>query len=73
MKRYHVVSNDGSWKVKGENSARASSVHETKAEAVNAARELAKSQGNTQVIIHKQNGRIQEERTYGHDPFPPEG
>lgn len=73
MKRYHVVKDDSNWKIKGENSTRATSVHETKAEAVSAARDLAKSQGNSQVIIHKENGRIQEERTYGRDPFPPKG
>lgn len=73
MKRYHVVSDGGDWKVKGENASRATSVHDTKAQAVDAARSRAKSQGDTQVIIHKQNGQIQEERTFGRDPFPPEG
>jgi len=28
---------------------------------------------HSQLIIKKQNGRIQEERTYGQDPFPPKG
>ena len=31
--------------------------------------EMAKNHGNSQVFIHKQDGKIQEERTYGgNDP-----
>ena len=37
--------------------------------------EIAKNQGNSSVKIHKQDGKIQEERTYpkGTDPYPPKG
>ena len=46
---------------------------ETKKEAVRKTIEIAKKQQDSQVIIHKQDGKIQEERTYGNDPHPPKG
>jgi hypothetical protein len=74
-KVYHVVpdTNSGSWKVKVEGGQRASSVHKTKHEAEEAARNLAENQPLGQVVIHGQDGRIQKEYTYGEDPHPPEG
>lgn len=44
-----------------------------KEEAVRFGRDLAKSAPLSQLVIHKKDGTIQEERTYGRDPFPPEG
>lgn len=71
---YHVTPGaDGGWKVKEENASRASSNHDTKAEAIERAKELAKNQNLGQVIIHKQDGTFQTEYTYGKDPFPPKG
>ncbi|NDY41590.1 DUF2188 domain-containing protein [Dissulfurirhabdus thermomarina] len=64
---------DGGWNVKEENASRASSSHDTKAEAIARAKESAKKQALGQVIIHKQDGTIQTEHTYGKDPYPPEG
>ena len=52
---------------------KASGSHDTKAEAIARAKELAKKQALGQVIIHKQDGTIQTEHTYGKDPYPPEG
>ena len=60
----------GGWNVKEENASRASSSHDTKAEAIARAKELAKKQTLGQVIIHKQDGTIQTEHTYGKDPYP---
>ncbi len=52
-KTYHVTPNtDGGWKVKEEKASRASSSHDTKAEAVDRAKELAKNQELGQVVIH---------------------
>ena len=64
---------DGGWNVKGENASRASSSHATKAEAISRAKELAKNQDLGQVVIHKKDGTIQTEHTYGKDPYPPKG
>ncbi len=73
-KTYHVTpGTNGGWKVKGEKVSRASSSHETKAKAVERAKEPAKNQGLGQVVIHKQDGTIQTEHTYGKDPYPPKG
>lgn len=73
-KTYHVTPNtDGGWKVKEEKASRASSKHETKAEAVERAKELAKNQELGQVVIHKRDGTIQTEHTYSRDPYPPKG
>lgn len=73
-KVYHVTpSPDSGWKVKAENANRASSNHQTKDKAIERAKELAKSLDMGQVIIHKKDGTIQTEYTYGKDPFPPEG
>ncbi len=73
-KTYHVTpKKDGGWNVKGQGASRASSTHDTKAEAVNRGREVAKSQPLGQLVIHKQDGTIQTEHTYGQDPHPPKG
>ncbi len=73
-KKYHVTkSEDGTWKGTTQGGQRASVVADTKAEAVRQTIELAKKQQDSQVIIHKQDGKIQEERTYGNDPNPPKG
>ncbi|MBS3765348.1 DUF2188 domain-containing protein [Candidatus Bipolaricaulota bacterium] len=72
-KPYHVTPHpDGNWQVKAEGAKRASSKHGTKKEAVKTARERARKQ-SSQIFIHGKNGRIQEERTYGNDPHPPDG
>ncbi|MCH2491113.1 MAG: DUF2188 domain-containing protein [Flavobacteriales bacterium] len=34
---------------------------------------IGRNQNNTFVRIHKTDGKIQEERTYGNDPHPPDG
>ena len=73
-KTYHVTPRtNGGWDVKEENASRVSSRHDTKAEAIARAKELAKKQTHGQVIIHKQDGTIQTEHTYGDDPHPPRG
>jgi len=73
-KVYHVTTaGDGGWKVKAEEARRASSTHGKKAEALGRARELAKGHGLGQVIVHKEDGTIETEYTYGQDPYPPEG
>ena len=73
-KVYHVTpTGERDWKVKGRGNSRADSVHENKSEAVDRARELAKSQPLGQIIIHKEDGKFQTEHTYNSDPFPPKG
>lgn len=76
MKRkiYHVMPTvNGDWKVKGRGLSRSDSIHENKSDAVHRARDLAKSQSLSQLVIHKKDGTFQTEYTYGSDPFPPKG
>lgn len=70
--RIHVTGTRGDWRVVREGNERASATAATKDAAIERARELAMPQGG-QVIIHGTNGRIQSERSYGNDPFPPKG
>lgn len=73
-KSYHVTKNPaGGWKVKGAGSKRASSTHGTQKAAQKAATKLAKGQPKAQVVIHRANGQIRTEHTYGSDPHPPSG
>jgi hypothetical protein len=66
---WHVTTHDGDgWQVKKAGNERATSTHESKQEAVEAGREIAKKQAKGQLKIHKTDGTIQEERTYGDDP-----
>jgi Uncharacterized protein conserved in bacteria (DUF2188). len=72
-KKYHVVKSDDQWKVKAEGAKRATRTFDTKAEAVAEGRERGHAAELSQLIIHKANGRIQTEHTYGKDPRDIEG
>lgn len=64
-KTYHVTKTDDGWQGKVEGGQRASTTGETKAEVTQRTIEIAKNfHGNSNVIIHKQDGKFQEERTY---------
>lgn len=70
-KNVHVVPNsDGGWKVIRENAERASKNTETKQEALDFGKNLAKKDG-VELIPHKKNGQIQNPNSYGNDPNPP--
>ena len=57
---------NGGWRVQTEGAKRASSVHRTKPEAVAAAKEKARGQRPSQVLVYKKDGvEVQEEKTYG--------
>jgi len=72
---YHVTKSDDGWQGKKEGGERASVKGNTKEEVLKKTIEIAKNQGDASVVVHKQDGKIQEERTYpkGSDPFPPKG
>lgn len=65
---YHVVHDEDQWKVKKAGSDRSTANFNGKQDAIDRAKELAKNQELGQVKIHKQNGRVQTEYTYGKDP-----
>ena len=72
-KTYHVTKGpDGEWKGTLTGATRPTVSAPTKAEALERTVEVAKNSRLSQVVIHKENGIIQSERTYGADPrrFP---
>lgn len=68
----HIVPHDDGWAVRGAGSRRASSVHSTQQEAIDAGRAITRNQG-TELFIHGRDGRIRERDSHGGDPFPPQG
>jgi len=71
-KRLHVVPRGDGWAVVREGGKRARSRHNTQGAAVKAARAAAKNERG-QLIVHRADGKIREERTYRHDTYPPRG
>ena len=70
-KNQHVVpSKDGGWDVKGEGNSKSTAHTDTKQEAIDKGREIAKNQ-HSELVIHGKDGRIQDKDSYGNDPYPP--
>ncbi|MDF2858620.1 MAG: hypothetical protein K0Q87_4471 [Neobacillus sp.] len=69
---HHVVPNSdrGGWDVKRGGADRASAHVDTKAQAINIAREISRNQG-TEMVVHGKDGRIQSSDSHGADPCPP--
>ena len=70
---YTVAPDGDRWKVSKRGGSRASGTFDKKQDAGSRGREIAKAQERGQLVIKKQNGRIQTEYTYGDDPCPPRG
>lgn len=66
----HVVRRGQEWAVREEKNNRDTSRHETQAEAIDMAREIAKNQQG-EVVIHGRDGKIRDKDSYGKDPIPP--
>lgn len=71
-KNVHTVPTDVGWANRREGGERASSTHDTKAEAQAAGRGAAKKDG-VEHLIHKKDGTIGDRNSYGNDPHPPKG
>lgn len=71
-KGQHVVPSASGWVVRKAGSARATSVHQTQAEAIAVGMNLARNQ-KTELYIHGRDGRIRERNSYGKDLMPPKG
>lgn len=71
-KNQHVVPHNGAWAVRGAGNSRLTSRHETQAEAIAAARNIARNNGS-ELFIHGMNGQFRERNSYGNDPYPPRG
>lgn len=70
---FHVVPSAQGWQVKEQRNPEALTTLPTKAEAIEAGRAIAKSHRLSQLIIHRANGTIETEYTYGNDPKDSEG
>lgn len=71
-KNQHVVPHQNGWAVKGAGNQRATSVHDTQRQAIGAARDIARKQ-QSELVIHRRDGRIRDKDSHGNDPFPPKG
>ncbi len=69
-KDYHVVPNGNGWAVKREGAERASSLHSTQRDAIDAGKRLAQAR-QTELVVHRPNGQIRDSDSYGNDPVPP--
>lgn len=66
-KNQHVVPNGDKWAVKGAENEKNTRVVNTQKEAINIAREIAKNQ-QSELVIHRPDGRIRDKDSFGNDP-----
>lgn len=71
-KNQHVTPKNGLWQVKGSGNSKATSIHQTQQQAIDAAKGIAKNQ-KSELFIHNREGQIRERNSYGNDPYPPKG
>jgi hypothetical protein len=69
-KNQHVVTHNGAWAVRSENSKRVTKEFDTKAEATEYGRGIARNQ-QSELVIHGRNGQIQDKDSFGNDDCPP--
>jgi len=69
-KNQHVVPYQAKWAVRGEGNEKVTSTHDTQAEAIERARQIAINQ-HSEVVIHRPDGTIRDKDSYGKDPCPP--
>jgi Uncharacterized protein conserved in bacteria (DUF2188) len=68
----HVTPRGDRWAVEREGAQRASSLHDTQADAAREGRETARRE-HVELYLHGRDGRIRQRDSYGHDPHPPKG
>ena len=70
-KNIHITHRkDQTWAVIGEGDERASSVHDTQGDAIEAGQPLAEK-NRSELVIHDRENRIRDKDSYGNDPNPP--
>ena len=69
-KNIHVVPQGNKWAVKPEGSKTPTSTHRTQSAAADAGRRAAK-QNQSELVIHRPDGRIRDKDSFGNDPYPP--
>ena len=68
--RRHVVPHEGKWAVRAPGSERASSVHQTQAQAEARAKEIVANLGGGEVTTHRESGQIRDSDTVAPGPDP---
>jgi hypothetical protein len=72
-KNQHVVPHpNGGWQVKGEGNSKATARTSTQKAAIDIGRRIARNQ-ESELVIHRPDGKIRDKDSHGHDPYPPEG
>lgn len=71
-KQVWVSPSGGDWRVHSAGTDRAAGIFDTKAEAVNRAREIAEHK-HAELFVQNEDGKIGWRNSYGNDPFPPRG
>ena len=66
-KNQHVVPTYSGWAVRGAGNQRRTSIHDTQADAIVAAREIARNQ-HSELLIHGRDGQIRAKDSFGKDP-----
>lgn len=69
-KNVHVVPHGDGWAARTENSSKVLKEFDTKSQATDYARNVAKNQ-HSELVIHGLNGRIQDKDSFGNDSCPP--
>lgn len=72
-KVYHVVPAGSNWQVKVAKQGLLLGTFTNKQTAIDFAVTTAKANQQSQVVIHRRDGTIENEWTYGNDPYPPPG
>lgn len=62
---WDVSPSEHSWEIKKRGNDRASATEETKSEAVSRAKEIARNNEPSQVVVRRQDGTVQETFSYG--------
>ena len=71
---FHVSpAGDGIWRVEAERSGSPAPLFDDKEKAINHAKGRAKAAQLGHIIVHKRDGRIEYENTYGEDPHQRKG
>ncbi|EBX1354748.1 DUF2188 domain-containing protein [Shigella flexneri] len=71
-KNQWVTTRGDKWAVVGEGNSKATSLHDTQKDAINAARDIAINQ-KSELIIQGKDSKIREKNSYGKDDYPPKG
>ena len=70
-KNIHITHRkDGDWAVKGEGDSKASSLHKTQRDAIEAGRPIAQN-NKSELVIHDIKNQIRDKDSFGKDPSPP--